>query len=75
MIVKINRCKHCGKEYEYYVSGVFVCPKCGYMEDRDIHAAKNMVWLYKNIPYAEHIQDFAEIKNQLDVIFPSMFLS
>lgn len=45
------------------------------MEDRDIHAAKNMVWLYKNIPYAEHIQDFAEIKNQLDVIFPSVFLS
>lgn len=22
MIVKLNRCKHCGKEYEYYVSGV-----------------------------------------------------
>ena len=23
MIVKLNRCKHCGKEYEYYVSGVY----------------------------------------------------
>ena len=22
MIVKLNRCNHCGKEYEYYVSGV-----------------------------------------------------
>lgn len=22
MIVKLNRCKHCGKEYEYYASGV-----------------------------------------------------
>lgn len=22
MIVKLNRCKHCGKEYKYYVSDV-----------------------------------------------------
>lgn len=22
MIVTLNRCKHCGKEYEYYASGV-----------------------------------------------------
>ena len=69
-------CSCCGEKVEMKLhERVFVCPKCGYMEDRDIHAAKNMVWFYKNIPYAEHIQDFAEIKNQLDVIFPSMFLS
>ena len=69
-------CSCCGEKVEMKLhERVFVCPKCGHMEDRDIHAAKNMVWLYKNIPYAEHIQDFAEIKNQLDVIFPSVFLS
>lgn len=69
-------CSCCGEKVEMKLhERVFVCPKCGYMEDRDIHAAKNMVWLYKNIPYAEHIQDFAEIKNKLGVIFPSMFLS
>lgn len=27
---------------------VFVCPNCGDTEDRDIHAAQNMVWLYEN---------------------------
>ena len=69
-------CSCCGEKVEMKLhERVFVCRKCGYTEDRDIHAAKNMVWFYKNIPYAEHIQDFAEIKNKLDVIFPSMFLS
>lgn len=69
-------CSCCGEKVEIKLhERVFVCPKCGYTEDRDIHAAKNMVWFYKNIPYAEHIQDFAEIKNKLGVIFPSMFLS
>ena len=27
---------------------VFVCPVCGYTEDRDIHAANNMVWMYQH---------------------------
>lgn len=27
----------------------FVCPKCGITDDRDIHAAKNMIWIYDNI--------------------------
>lgn len=25
-----------------------VCPNCGIKEDRDVHAAKNMVWYFKN---------------------------
>jgi len=27
----------------------FVCPECGMKEDRDIHAANNMIWIYDNI--------------------------
>ena len=27
----------------------FVCPNCGITDDRDIHAAKNMIWIYDNI--------------------------
>lgn len=27
----------------------FVCPKCGITDNRDIHAAKNMIWIYDNI--------------------------
>ena len=25
---------------------IFVCPVCGHTEDRDVHAAKNMLWFY-----------------------------
>jgi putative transposase len=25
----------------------FVCPECGTLSDRDVHAAQNMVWIYK----------------------------
>lgn len=34
----------------------FICPTCGYTEDRDIHAAKNMIFMTKII------------KNQIDLI-------
>ena len=27
----------------------FVCPKCGITDSRDVHAAKNMIWIYDNI--------------------------
>lgn len=27
----------------------FICPECGVVYDRDIHAAENMIWLYENI--------------------------
>ena len=27
----------------------FVCPNCGITDGRDIHAAKNMIWIYDNI--------------------------
>jgi len=43
-------CRLCGT----YVEGmkntdrIFICPFCGCEEDRDIHVAKNMIWLYEN---------------------------
>lgn len=27
----------------------FICPNCGVVYDRDVHAAENMVWLYLNV--------------------------
>lgn len=65
-------CTCCGENVNIKLKDrVFVCPHCGYTEDRDVHAAKNMIWFYRNITCVERIQDFAEIKKCLDVIFPS----
>lgn len=44
-------CRHCGhintdlqlKDREY------ICPHCGHSEDRDIHAAQNMIWISEHI--------------------------
>lgn len=46
-------CRDCGyihKDIKVY-DREFICPNCGVVYDRDIHAAENMVWLY------EHIKD------------------
>jgi len=31
----------------------FICPECGVVYDRDIHAAQNMVWIHNNIVGAD----------------------
>lgn len=43
-------CRECGQYHDELNQWdkVFKCD-CGVVEDRDIHAAKNMVWLYENI--------------------------
>ena len=43
-------CTVCGTKVENMTlkDRMFVCPSCGKTEDRDIHAAKNMIWLYEN---------------------------
>ena len=65
-------CTCCGENVDIKLyQRVFVCPKCGHTEDRDVHASNNMVWLYNNITCVERIHDFAEVKSSLDVIFPS----
>ena len=48
-----QHCFHCGTDTKHEpFKRVFVCSCCGYAEDRDIHAAKNMIRFYsiKNKP-------------------------
>ena len=41
-------CTKCGHENELKLTDrTFVCKECGHTEDRDIHAANNMIWFYR----------------------------
>ena len=44
-------CTKCGSYHDNITlkDRTFICPVCGYTEDRDIHAANNMLWIYNNI--------------------------
>lgn len=40
-------CSNCGSKVELRLKDrIFECPKCKTKKDRDIHAAKNMIWFY-----------------------------
>lgn len=40
-------CSNCGSKVELKLKDrIFECPKCKTKEDRDIHAANNMIWFY-----------------------------
>ena len=42
-------CRNCGNTIEIsQYDREFKCPHCNTVEDRDVHAAKNMVWLFAN---------------------------
>ena len=42
-------CRHCGTKVELELKDrIFECPNCKTKEDRDIHAADNMIWFYLN---------------------------
>lgn len=42
-------CSKCGNILDISLSDrTFVCPVCGETEDRDVHAAKNMLWFFNN---------------------------
>lgn len=43
-----SECNHLNKEIKLS-DRVYTCPFCGYTEDRDIHAAKNMIEMVKQI--------------------------
>ena len=42
-------CPHCGHMHKLIKvwDRTYVCPHCGQHMDRDVHAAQNMVWIYK----------------------------
>ena len=43
-------CNKCGSKVELELKDrIFECPKCKTKEDRDIHAANNMIWFYLHI--------------------------
>ena len=66
-------CHHCGSEIALDLGErVFKCPYCGHTEDRDVHAAKNMLW------FSEHTRhclvdtyDRKKLKVELDALFPN----
>lgn len=42
-------CSNCGSSYDIQLDErIYECPVCGEKEDRDIHAAKNMIYFYLN---------------------------
>lgn len=51
-------CPKCGNKHDGLVlkDRVFKCPICGYSMDRDVHAARNMIWFYENIVGAERTE-------------------
>ena len=50
-------CRNCGHKITLSErERVFKCPYCGTEEDRDIHAAKNMVWFKENIVGVERTE-------------------
>ena len=47
-------CTHCGhKQTLSLYDRTFVCDECGFTTDRDVHAAKNMVWMKQHTPCVE----------------------
>lgn len=58
-------CPHCGQMHKMIKmwDREYVCPHCGCVMDRDVHAAQNMVWIYENcIKYNIIPMDGREIK-------------
>ena len=50
-------CRECGHKADIFLyDREFVCPHCGAREDRDLHAARNMVWFKENIVGVERTE-------------------
>ena len=51
----------------------FVCPNCGVVYDRDIHAAENMLWFYENIIGVERTEfKPVDFKERIRLFFESL---
>ena len=64
-------CRECGCKVGMTLKDrVFACPECGVTQDRDIHAAENMLWFYNNnVGVGRTHQTLAELDASLDTIF------
>ncbi len=66
-------CTCCGNKVELSQwNRKFQCPHCGYKEDRDIHAAKNMLWFAKNKIGVGRTLKPDDIANGLETLFPNV---
>ena len=68
-------CRDCGFKNDSITvrDREFVCPNCGVVYDRDIHAAENMVWLYENIIGVERTEfKRADFDEQIRLFFDKM---
>lgn len=64
-------CRDCGNEVTLSLSNrTYICEHCGCVENRDVHAANNMVWIYQNIVGTEHTEiTLAEFKKRVKAFF------
>lgn len=68
-------CRDCGFKNDSITvrDREFICPNCGVVYDRDIHAAENMVWIYENIVGVERTEfKQADFKENLSRFFENL---
>lgn len=69
-------CTECGHIHDdiKIQDRIFNCPKCNYSYDRDIHAAQNMIWLYKKYILGMDYTEFkrADFQKWLNTKFEKM---
>lgn len=61
-------CSNCGSKHKKLSLNerTFICPVCNTIEDRDIHAAKNMIYFY--LQYIKNIQDTVGTTDTLKLV-------
>ena len=69
-------CRECGNTYPIKLKDrVVQCPYCGAIEDRDIHAAKNMLWFEQNNMGVGRTFHLSDNLNKLRELFPQSKLN
>ena len=64
-------CRNCGRTYDIKLKDrIFKCPYCGTKEDRDIHAAKNMLWFEEKNMGVGHTFNLSDNLDKLRALFP-----
>ncbi len=64
-----TNCGHIHQNIKLY-DRKFICPNCKAEEDRDLHAAKNMIWIYNNMIGVDGTEfKHTDFEKQLKAIF------